>query len=363
MPARLEHVIQVRSQLVEAMLAYLRRMEAELAKNPLLDRFDRPLDDLRVPLCVVPYEPAHALEDIRAREHFRHMGASGDRDDADRAARRVWAFLGSRFDQDQASRPTPERLDEVEPKLETAALVGDPGSGKTEWLKQRARRAMQEARERLEAMRAGIDQIGFPAYLRLRDVAAELEQDAQREQHSPVREFLVETGCLRSRTTPLSDAERAAGAMLKALVEHYHLPARLAQWVWGQWLPPGIPAARPQQYSGMLQSGASPAGVSLFNGSPASSRSHNLRQAATCPASAGPGRMSTCGASVMDRYPSRMADVSRLPRLDEAVEVLTVDEHPPQRGDLNRLQDPPRDEPTDAPRCGVEIGGRRLQPQ
>lgn len=53
MAATLEQLINVRSQAVEAMLAYLRAMEDECAKNPLLDRFGRRLDDLRVPLRVV----------------------------------------------------------------------------------------------------------------------------------------------------------------------------------------------------------------------------------------------------------------------------------------------------------------------
>jgi HEAT repeat protein len=227
MLVRVEQLITVRSQPVEALLAYFRAMQEELARNPLLDRFGRRLDDLLVPLRVVPYEPVRDIEEVRAREHFRYTGASPESNDADsHGPRRVWAFRGTSFDDQPAARAMPERLDKLEPQLRMAVLLGDPGSGKTEWLKYRARHAMREAREQVERRAVWLADLRIPAYLRLRDVAAALEQE------SALRDFLAETGCVPSRPATLRDAECAAAAVLRALIQHYHLPERLAPWVW-----------------------------------------------------------------------------------------------------------------------------------
>jgi len=67
---------------------YLRAAEKKLGENPLLDRFGRRLDDLRVPLRVVLFEPVRDIEEVRSREHFRQTGVSSDSDDLDKTARR-----------------------------------------------------------------------------------------------------------------------------------------------------------------------------------------------------------------------------------------------------------------------------------
>jgi hypothetical protein len=240
MTATLEQLVKARSQLAEAMLAYLKAIEEELAENRLLERFNRKLDDLRVPLRVAPHEPVRDIEEIRAREHFRQTGSGGGDEDADKATRRAYAFRGARIDQDKESRSRPEALAEkesrsrpeplaeLEPKLEMAVLLGDPGSGKTEWLKYRARLAAREAREKLEQFAIGLDDFCFPAWLRLPDVAAELRE----EKESELRHLLVEKGCVPSLPASLNDAERAAAAILSSLIKHHKLSDRLAPWVW-----------------------------------------------------------------------------------------------------------------------------------
>ena len=174
MAATFGQLVEVRSQKAQAMVSYLRAVEGECGKNALLERFGRRLDELRVPLRVVPHEPVRDIEEIRAREHFRQTGASRDADEEE-SARRIYRFRHGRMDEDgeavrRAAPPSrPEPLDELEPKLEMAVILGDPGSGKTEWLKYRARRAAREAREKLENFEVGLGQIIFPVWLRLRD--------------------------------------------------------------------------------------------------------------------------------------------------------------------------------------------------
>ena len=226
MPATLQHLVTVRSQQMEALDDYLQALEAECTRNPLLDRFGRTLDNLRVPLRVMPYEPVRDLDDLRAREHCRPLVVDSEGEEADRAAWRLWAFRGTAFDDDQKRRATPERLEEIETQLEMAVLLGDPGSGKTEWLKYRARRAAREMREQLERRAVPLDTLCMPVYLRLRDVAAILEKD------SDLHAMLTTTGCIDAYPAGLSDAKRAAAAMLHTLLGHHQLPQCLAPWVW-----------------------------------------------------------------------------------------------------------------------------------
>jgi hypothetical protein len=206
---------------MEALRAYLKALEADLGTNPLLNRFGRSLDDLRVPLRVVPHEPVRDIETIRAREHFRSMGAETGDDGPDSAARRIYAFRRGTFDDEREARSRPERLDEIEAQLVMAVLLGDPGSGKTEWIKYRARRAAGEMLEQIERRTVLLEALCFPAYLRLPDLAAVLHKDRD------LVALLVETGCVASHPAVLHDAERVAAAMLHTLLEHHHLQATL----------------------------------------------------------------------------------------------------------------------------------------
>jgi hypothetical protein len=72
--------------------------------------------------------------------------------------------------------------------------------------------------------------------------------------------------------------------------------------------------------------------------------------------------MSTRGDSVTNTGPSLIADVSRLARLDEAVEVLAIEQDPPQAWNAHRLQDPSRDEPSDGTLGHIQVRRGGSQP-
>ncbi|MEW6208824.1 MAG: HEAT repeat domain-containing protein [Acidobacteriota bacterium] len=222
MAATLKQLVRVRSQAAEALIDYLRRVEESLARNSLLERFDRNLDDLRVPLRVAPFEPVRDIESLYAREHFRFSGLI-DEEDEDRKSRRAYASRGNLTD-DERARPEP--LDSLEPQLEMAVLLGDPGSGKTEWLKYLARRKAKEAREQIENFLSLPAEITFPVFLRLSDLADALE-DAD-----SLKATLVEKRCVCSTSFTITAEERVAAAILKCLVEKQELPERLAPLAW-----------------------------------------------------------------------------------------------------------------------------------
>jgi len=212
--------------LVADLLVYLRAMEVELIKNPLLDRFGLKLDSLRMPLHVVSYKPFRDIE-IHEREHFRKTEYCEDLDDEQASS--IWALRGAQFENRDEIDSRPEPLSELEPKLETAVLLGDPGSGKTEWLKYFSRVAAKESIEKLEEgknSQVSLKELVFPAYLRLSDISEALEAESE------LQSFLLETKCVKLRPDVLSDAERLAAAVLKALIEHHQLSRLLAPVVW-----------------------------------------------------------------------------------------------------------------------------------
>jgi DNA-binding winged helix-turn-helix (wHTH) protein/HEAT repeat protein len=208
------------------MVGYLKGLESDLAENHLLRRFGRTLDELRVPLRVTAYEPVRDIEEIRAREHFRQIGATEDHRSAATPASRAYAFRGTQSAQNAQSSLRSDPLLELEPALQTCVLLGDPGSGKTEWLKYRIRIAARQSRRNLEQSNPGLGDFCFPAYLRLPDIAAELKKEAD------LCRLLAETGCTPSVPSKLADADVACAAILSVLIQRRGLSKKLAPWVW-----------------------------------------------------------------------------------------------------------------------------------
>jgi hypothetical protein len=233
MPATLEQLVKVRSQLAEALLYYLRTVESSLARNPLLDRFGRKLDDVRIPLRVVPFEPVRHREEAAQTEHFRAPLAT--RDDGEPDRKRYAHRSGLRDEREPAQQP-PKPLSEVEPLLQHAVLLADPGGGKTEWLKDLARRQAIRSKEELETRTVAPAEVVIPVFLRLPEVAKALGCGEEDERDGALRDFLMHSGCL-APSAVLGDAQRVAAAMLLRLVEQRQLPERLVRFVWEQWFP------------------------------------------------------------------------------------------------------------------------------
>lgn len=105
-------------------------------------------------------------------------------------------------------------------------LLGDPGSGKTEWLKWLARRKAGETRRQVEDSRVRCGLIPLTGFVRLPQIAAALVDE------KVLRGMLVEVGCLNSPWGSLTEAQLAAAAILSVLMRYHKLDQRLAPWAW-----------------------------------------------------------------------------------------------------------------------------------
>jgi hypothetical protein len=85
-----------------------------------------------------------------------------------------------------------------------------------------------EIREKLERSDTPLEDLVFPAFLRLRHLVEALDNEEK------LIEFLVGAACLSERPSALSEADCAAAAMLRNLVEHQGITDALAPWVWNR---------------------------------------------------------------------------------------------------------------------------------
>jgi hypothetical protein len=159
------NLLEVVSWEVSDVLDFLADLNGRLAENPLLKRFGRNLDDVRIALKVLPFDAEAEAEEVHENEHFRRVARFADRDrddepgDGDKRERRIYGARGRRAAQSQP-------LDGLLVPLRSAVILGDPGGGKTEFLKDSARTAAQTPMAALqsakETSRRGAA-AGFPA--------------------------------------------------------------------------------------------------------------------------------------------------------------------------------------------------------
>ncbi len=90
---------------------------------------------------------------------------------------RTYAFRGSELEDDPEVNHRPQSLEALEAHLEMAVLLGDPGSGKTEWLKYQARRCAREMRAALERRAVPMARLCLLVYVRLPALAAVVTKD------------------------------------------------------------------------------------------------------------------------------------------------------------------------------------------
>jgi HEAT repeat protein len=216
--ATLEDLLRVRSQRVELLLEYLAAVEAMAGHNALLARVGRSLNDVRVPLRVIPYEPERDRQEMAA---ISDDGSEARPEEPDRT--RAYTVIG---EWNGGSVP-PRPLDEIDATAGVLVVLGDPGSGKTEWLKGRIRQTARSAIEALEQRTAEADSLPLPILARFPELARALGDE-------PSLQALVNRYDLLAVSPPvLRPADRLAAALLRLLLDSSPpLPEELAPWLW-----------------------------------------------------------------------------------------------------------------------------------
>ena len=233
----------LRSYAAEQVLEYLCVMEKALSEHELFRRVNAArakaggrtaspppvtLDTLRLPLSVVPFrKPANDDQALKEENAGRSLDSRQGEDDKQADGERLYADGPSDRQGDQEETVRPEPLDAVEPLLKLAILLGDPGSGKSEYLKYLARRTGVMARDALLSAEMLPSEACLPVFVHLREVADALVAP------DGTKKLLISMGVDRSG----GDTEDVAGAILYAIGRRYYrqdYPVRAFRILWNK---------------------------------------------------------------------------------------------------------------------------------
>jgi HEAT repeat protein len=174
MPATLAELVDVRSQFVEVVLAYLNQLAARSAELPSYypshlcrpEKGKTPFDDIR--------QMVHLVADRTTFEHWREeqerLRAAGI--DWDRLAYATFRARPDEQPNDLSSPPAAIPWDEMTgQRFKRAIILGDPGFGKTWLLRYEARRLAREAARGLLERTIDLHDLVLPLFFRLSDLS------------------------------------------------------------------------------------------------------------------------------------------------------------------------------------------------
>ena len=225
--------------IVQEVAAYLGDVERRFASVPLLSRLGLVFDDLRVPLSAAPFDHLLTPDEIAERERFR---LSESVEAAPEIRNRIYAFRGPSWSPENIPDQRPAEAwirphttmghpaqdnarARVGPDREPGLIVlGDPGSGKTQFLKDSTRTFARQAGSAI-SKQATLTRVRIPVYAHLAQVVKELSEPEY------LRAHLQRANCLAPDAV-LSNAQAFGAAVLIALARSQELSPLLFSLLW-----------------------------------------------------------------------------------------------------------------------------------
>ncbi len=190
MSATLANVVQVRSQLVIEVLAYLDDLATRMAELPGYYPQHVQIESIRQTVQVI--EERQQYERWRAEEREWLRASGHDVEHLAYAPRRSRAESGEDQERraDRPAPPPPIPWDETAAeRFKRAIILGDPGFGKTWLLKYEARRIALEQARRVREHNVNLEKdLVFPIFVRL----------SQLQSNDPIEQALVNLVCRKS---------------------------------------------------------------------------------------------------------------------------------------------------------------------
>lgn len=186
-------------------IAYLTSLQVKLSSNRLLEQFGRKIDNLRLPLQAVPFTPSRDQEILRRREELRL-----ERGLDDETSFKVYIQSNEAHEHEATIQTLSEQLDDLVDRVDCAVVLGDPGSGKTEWLRWRTRQDAEEVKQAL-IQGVALEKQGIPIFARLDTITKELIREDEQ-----LINALEKAGCDVRGLVRLDATNRLAAAIVLA---------------------------------------------------------------------------------------------------------------------------------------------------
>lgn len=213
MPSSFDALTNIRSKLAEQFLDYLQQVKEQTERSDMFEGTKYNLHKFRQPLRVLPFKQNEFIK--------KEPTAQFNSTDSDH----IKKVSFENFDM----RGQSKFLFEVALNKQKLLIIGDPGAGKTEFLKEITRFTAVAGIETLINRNSSIEEIKIPVYLTLNSVIDELKSTVYQDE---IRIILTSDRNLKVRFDQNLDSHLFAEAIIRSLRNLYNISQILLIKIW-----------------------------------------------------------------------------------------------------------------------------------